>query len=149
MNWTLSEVVRLHEMHSIMKPAEDSITRAILATIYWARRKSVTDRAQKSSTGDRTSRRKAWGVQSVAFPWKWCKPTVLYSNLRRSSLYIDLHDGYHRTTSQARESWCCVIYYGKVRNSSYCVLARLLYDVIVLTFMGSCVLHVSQYIGFT
>ena len=37
---------------------------------------------------------------------KWCKPTALYSKLRMSSLYIDLHDAYRRTrTSQACESW--------------------------------------------
>ena len=61
------------------------------------------------------------GVQSVAFPcgakWKslgtrltWCQLTVLYSILRKSSLYVDLHDGYRRTTtSQVRESWCVYI----------------------------------------
>ena len=37
---------------------------------------------------------------------KWCKPTTQYSNLRRSLLHIDLHNGYRRaTTLQARKSW--------------------------------------------
>ena len=36
---------------------------------------------------------------------KRCKPTALCSNLRRSSLYIDLHVGYRRTTTSQARPW--------------------------------------------
>ena len=85
---------------------------------------------------------------------QWCKPTALYSNWRTSSLYIELHNGYRRTTttSQAHENWS--VFHIMVLILSYvcprapamwyyrCALSS------TLSFMYSCVLHVSQYIGF-
>ena len=67
-----------------------------------------------------------------------CKPAALYSNLRRSSLYINLHDRYRRTTtSQARESRSVVLYYGNffiVRMSSRACDVMLLFCGILYAF---------------
>ena len=77
-------------------------------------------------------------------------PSALYSNLRRSALYIDLHDGYRRTTtSQARESWS-VLYIMLTILSYLCPRAPAMWCYrSAVSFMYSCVRHVSQYIGFT
>ena len=70
--------------------------------------------------------------KSIAFP---CVSGVRRPGIRYT--YIELHDG-----TKARESWSVLPY----RN----VHARLRCDVIVLlwSFMYSCVLHISQYVGF-
>ena len=85
---------RLKPFRQLKSPAAKG--RRIIPSIRWIIARD--HRAHRSSIG------------RFSLRW-WCTPTALYtatcSYLRRSSLYIDLHDGFRRTTtSQARESWC-------------------------------------------
>ena len=76
-----------------------------------------------TSKWDRFSSLKTQGaeVSSIGrFPLcKWCKPTALYSNLRMSSLYIDLHDGFRRTTSCACDVMLLVLRYPSCIRASF------------------------------
>ena len=95
------------------------------------------------------SRHRGRGVKSVAFPCISGASRPHCTATRRSSLYIDLHDGYRRTTtSPARESWC-VFYIIACAYTDKCPCALAMWCCSAVSFLYSCVLHVSQYIGFT
>ena len=89
----------------------------------------------------RTGRR---GVQSVAFPCV-SGPTALYSNLRKNSLYIGLHDGTAEQHLQWTLSSVMILSFVSLRACDVMLLVCGILPVACVLIA----LYVSRYIGFT